>query len=495
VRLSSVRVWLVLWNIAVMALVLGAFGFALSFSVRAFLDDSIDQELAERAHAKASEWTQGGRSHVEPGPPGGFSFEEGTPRRSPPPGASERERHGFYWRPRLMNLDGQSMVPNLGDAPWDDAAFILSLAGQERYSTVPVEGETVRVFSAPLRFGEEIDGVVQVAHPLTDQRRLLDGLTRTLLMLIPLALVVSGVGGAFLTSRALRPVKKITEEAAQIGAHDLSRRLEVPGTDELSTLAGTFNAMIARLETAFHDMERAYEQQRRFTADASHELRTPLTTIKANTSLALCGEPTLEEYRETIEAADEAADTMNRIVQDLLLLARSDGGQLGLRAEPAPIRGILERAAGLVKDRERAPIVVDVADADLCVHGDPHHLLRLFVNLAENAARHTPPDGRVVLAARADGPSDTVQITVTDTGEGIPAEHLPHVCERFYRVDAARSRGRGGTGLGLSICQSIVSAHGGVMTIDSERGRGTTVSVVLPQAAAVAQPADLLSAS
>ena len=481
-RLSSVRVWMILWNVALIALVLGAFGFGLFFSVRTFLNNSIDQELSERAHASAGWWARGGRSRVDPGPPGSEVMEE-PPRRSPPSGASERERQGFYWRPRLLNQEGGSMVPHLGDAPWDDAAFILSLAGQDRYSTLPVEGELVRVFSAPLMFGDQVDGVVQVAHPLTDQRRLLDGLTRTLLMFIPLALVVSGVGGAFLSSRAMRPVKQITDEAAQIGAHDLSRRLEVPGTDELSKLAETFNAMIGRLETAFHDMERAYEQQRRFTADASHELRTPLTTIKANTSLALCGEPTLEEYRETVEAADEAADTMNRIVQDLLLLARSDGGQLGLRIEPAPIRGILERAASVVRDRESASISVEVDDATLGVRGDPHHLARLFVNLAENAARHTPPDGRVVLAARALPDSEEmVLVTVTDTGEGIPPEHLAHVCERFYRVDAARSRGQGGTGLGLSICQSIVSAHGGSLDIESEVGRGTTVSVRLLRA-------------
>jgi signal transduction histidine kinase len=279
-------------------------------------------------------------------------------------------------------------------------------------------------------------------------------------------------------------VKRITAEAAQIGAQDLSRRLEVTGKDELSELASTFNGMIARLEAAFQQMEQAYEQQRRFTADASHELRTPLTTIKANTSLALCGEPTPAEYREALEAADEAADSMNRIVQDLLLLARSDGGQLGLALQAVPLRELLGRAISVVQDPESAELALRLQAEDLAVVGDSHHLARLFVNLLENAIRHTPATGKITVQAEPDPRAPArVAIRVTDTGEGIPAQHLPHVCERFYRVDAARSHGsRGGTGLGLAICQSIVQAHSGTLQISSEIGRGTTVTVTLPRA-------------
>jgi len=494
---GSIRIRLIFWNGVIMALVLIAAGMALSYSVRTFLSDSINRDLADRAHGAAARWNRFDPARFPQGPPNSAVTGQ-TARRSPPPGASEPEKRGFYRRPRYLNREGKPLMPFSEDVAWDEgASLVSSLAGVERYSTLVVEGEALRIFSIPLMRGDEIEGVVQVAHPLTEQRRLEDGLERTLLMLIPLALLVAGVGGAFLTDRALRPVKRITEEAARIGAQDLSHRLEVTGKDELSELAATFNGMIARLEAAFHQMEQAYEQQRRFTADASHELRTPLTTIKANTSLALCGEPTPAEYREALEAADEAADSMNRIVQDLLLLARSDGGQLGLSLQAVSVRELLDRAAAQVVDDACAHIEVQPAVADFSVVGDAHHLVRLFVNLLENAARHTPATGRITLSAQAD-PQDANQVVirVTDTGEGIPPQHLAHVCERFYRVDAARAHdSRGGTGLGLAICQSIVQAHTGTLGITSDVGRGTTVTVTLPRAdAAVADPRELIAA-
>jgi len=499
-RWNSVWIRLILWNVLVIALVLGAFGVALTYTVRASLADATDQELEDRGHMHAERtarfinWGQrpdssrrpARRPETAPANPGAAGpVPPESLRRTPPPGASEQERRGFYRRPRILDRDGNSLIPFSDDIPWDDAMFLLSAhGGLDKYGTVVLDGELVRVFSTPIRRDGQIEGAVQVAHPLTEQERLNHGLVQTLLTLMPLALLVAGMGGAFLTDRAMRPVRRITEEAAQIGAHDLSRRLEVSGKDELSELAATFNAMIARLETAFQQMERAYEQQRRFTADASHELRTPLTTIKANTSLALSGNPTAAEYREALQAADEASDTMNRIVQDLLLLARSDGGQLEFRLAPVPVQQILERVSALVGDAESAPLTVQVPDSTLAVLGDAHHLQRLFVNLAENAVRHTPVDGRITLAARVDPNDDQrVLIRVQDTGEGIAPEHLPHVCERFYRADASRTRSQGGTGLGLSICQSIVQAHGGTLRIESERGHGTTVTVTLPSAA------------
>jgi signal transduction histidine kinase len=339
-----------------------------------------------------------------------------------------------------------------------------------------------------------VEGVLQLAHPLEEQERLYGGLIGALLTLIPLALLVAGLGGAFLTGHALRPVRQLQEAAAQISAEDLSRRLEVPGKDEFSELAATFNGMVARLEAAFRSLEAAYQQQRRFVGDASHELRTPLTVVKANTSLALSGQRTAADYREALQAVDGAADMMSRIVQDLLLLARSDSGRLGLEPRPVELGPLLRQAAASVPNPHAVPILLDLPATPCQAHGDSHHLTRLFVNLLENAVRHTPPEGRIAVAARygtdaAEGTgSPFLTVSVQDTGEGIPAEHLPHVCERFYRVDAARSHagyagqgsGGAGAGLGLAICQSIVQAHGGVLSIESEEGRGTTVWVTLP---------------
>jgi heavy metal sensor kinase len=328
-----------------------------------------------------------------------------------------------------------------------------------------------------LRDGQTI-GVVQLALPLTGMYNDLARLSGTLLMLFPLALLVAALGGAFLTDRALRPVRHVTQAAAQIGASDLSERLPVKGRDEFSELAATFNEMLGRLEQAFTRQARTLEQQRRFTADASHELRTPLTIIKANTSLALEEERSNAEYRRALAAADRAADTTTRIVQDLLLLARGDAGQLRLDRRPIRLGEVLERAAESFRIPTSPPITVQLSDPSLIAPVDPHHLLRLFNNLLENAVRHTPLTGRITLSAFVE--KDGVVVRVRDTGEGILPQHLPHVCERFYRVDTARTRRQGGTGLGLAICQSIVEAHSGSLTIESRGGQGTTVTIRLP---------------
>jgi heavy metal sensor kinase len=352
------------------------------------------------------------------------------------------------------------------------------LQGQEVFSTTEALDQPVRVLSVPLFQDGKVARVLQLAFPLTAVYEDLGRLTRTLLTLFPLALLAAALGGALLTDRALRPVRQITQAAAQIGASDLSERLPAKGHDEFSELAATFNGMLSRLEQAFTQLAQALEQQRRFTADASHELRTPLTIIKANTSLALEEERSTLEYRRALEAADRAADTTNRIVQDLLLLARGDVGQLGLDRRSIPIGELLECAAEPFRGSQAPSIAVELADPALMVTADPYRLVRLFSNLLANAVRHTPPTGSITVSADAE--QDGVVVRVRDTGEGIPPEHLPHVCERFYRVDAARNRRHGGTGLGLAICQSLVEAHNGSLTLESVVGEGTTVTVWLP---------------
>ncbi|HEU4753921.1 MAG TPA: HAMP domain-containing sensor histidine kinase, partial [Armatimonadota bacterium] len=208
--------------------------------------------------------------------------------------------------------------------------------------------------------------------------------------------------------------------------------------------------------------------------------------------LALSGPADMELYREALHAADQAADTMTRIVQDLLLLARSDAGKLGLELQPTSLREVLERAAAAVPKSEGAPICLLLPEEPVQVMADTHHLVRLFVNLLENAERHTPADGRIEVEVAPGSGRAPVAVRVRDTGEGIPPEHLPHVCERFYRIDASRARSGhplgGGTGLGLAICRSIAEAHGGTLQVESEVGRGTTVTVTLRRAAGVAEP-------
>jgi len=321
----------------------------------------------------------------------------------------------------------------------------------------------MRILSMPIERGGRIEEVLQLAYPLGGVLRELDALTATLLALVPFGLLAAGLGGAFLTGRALRPVREIAGTAARLGASDLSERLPVAGRDEFSELSSSFNAMLARLEAAF-------DRQRRFTADASHELRTPLSIIKANTSMALEHPWPEERYREFLAAIDTAAGRQSRIVEELLFLARADAGRLARDVGPVCLIEALEEAAEAVSRPDRPCIRLESIDPALMVPGSGSELTRLFTNLLENAVRHTPP---AMVDARS------VTVTVTDTGEGIAPEHLPHLGERFYRVDAARSVGTGGTGLGLAICRSIIEAHGGRMTIESKVGEGTVVRIRL----------------
>jgi heavy metal sensor kinase len=467
-RWGTVRLRMMLWNVAVLALILAALGAVVRYRVQADLFATVDRTLAERAH-------EGGRLYAL-GPPYAGPRSGGRPRvLDPMVAAAEGSLVGS--RPRALPPLLPRILPRNRaghehwDKPWDRHAYVRSLAGRTVYSTVRDGGTATRILSIPIERRGRIDEVLQLAYPLGGVLREIDALTSTLLALAPLGLLGAALGGAFLTGRALRPVREIAETAARLGASDLSERLPASGRDEFSELATSINAMLARLEEAF-------DRQRRFTADASHELRTPLSIVKANTSLALEHPWPEDRYREFLAAIDTAAGRQCRIVEELLFLARADAGRLARDVGPVCLVEALEEAAEAVSRPDRPCIRLAAIDPALMAPGSGSELTRLFTNLLENAVRHTPPEGTVTVSAMADATSVTV--TVADTGEGIAPDHLPHLGERFYRVDAARSGSTGGNGLGLAICQSITEAHGGRMTIESKVGEGTAVRISLP---------------
>ena len=490
---GGLRIRLVLWNVLALAGILALLGGVMQYSIRTSLLRSIDRDLRQRTPPLPPSVRFGdhGPRHDGEGdaPPDNPAGPPNDPPQdgpnAPPPADStddgseseilpQRMRH-----PRMFDLLGRDFMGHTNQGFYDPAGFKIALGGGEDFTNVTIAGRPFRVFSRPLRDRGQVIGVGQNALPLGEYYRAIADVDGVLLTLIPMALLLAGIGGAVLTGRALRPVRQITQAAAVIGAEDLSRRLPVSGKDEFARLAATFNAMLSRLQHSFAEQQVLIEQQRRFTGDASHELRTPLTIIKANTSLLLPGQPSLEDCREALEDIDRAANAMTRLVQDLLLLTRSDGGQLGRNAVLMPVSDVLENAAQSVRKGEYAPVQIESESPHLTLRGNPDELTRLFANLLENAARYTPQDGQIRVTAAAQ--HSVIVIQVTDTGSGIAAEHLPHLCERFYRVDAARSRPDGGTGLGLAICKSIAEAHGGTLAIASEPGRGTTVTVTLPR--------------
>jgi len=318
---------------------------------------------------------------------------------------------------------------------------------------------------------------MQLGYPLTDVNRARATIDRALLLLLPAVALLAGLGGILITGRMLTPVDRLTQQANRIEENRLAERLALNGNDEFARLATAFNRMLDRLQQAFDKQRTLLEQQRRFTADASHELKTPLTVIRGNASVLL-GDPSLSpEHRETIQDIEGATGAMTKLVQDLLLLARSDAGQMGGNRHPIPLSEVLGQAMRMHTQRHPG-IVADLPPVDLLVQGNEDELVRLFSNLISNAVRYTPPDGKIALRCKA--ANDRVQVAVMDTGIGIAKEHLSRLGERFYRVDSARSRTDGGSGLGLAICREIVKAHKGDFRIDSAPGKGTTVTVTLP---------------
>lgn len=322
-------------------------------------------------------------------------------------------------------------------------------------------------------------GWLQVAQELDAVTETLAGLRRQMLLGLPVALLLAGFGGYFLAWRALRPIDRITRTAQTINGGDLSRRLEHSGpADEVGRLAATFDSMLDRLQAAF-------ERERRFTGDAAHELRTPLTALKGRLEVSLSRPRPVGAYRETLEEMEEQVDRLIRLSNDLLFIARLDQGQQTLQWERIELNDlvavVVDQVAPLAKTKN-VGVSRDLAP-DLTIHGDLDLLIRLFLNLLDNAVKYTPVASQVTITGTAT--DDGVSVAVSDTGPGIPADNLPHLFERFYRVEDDRGRRtaeneRGGAGLGLAIAQEIVRAHGGSIDVESRVGRGTAFTVHFP---------------
>jgi heavy metal sensor kinase len=453
---TSIRFRLTAWYIAALALTLVLLDSATFMFTRASLYHWLDEALGERAEA-ISEAVQ---------------LVDGRPRLRLPEqehSTYEGEADGF------LLLDGSGTVVlarGAEAAPLRSATAVTTALGgwPGAGTTTDSRERRLRLASQPILSRGKVAAVILVAHDLAELDEVIGRLALVLLALFPLALAAAGAGGLALANRALAPVDRITRAASEISERDLSRRLPVGGRDELGRLATTFNALIARLQQAF-------ERQRRFTADASHELRTPLSLIQAITSQKLMRPREPEEYEQTLRQIDEAAAYMAKLVAHLLTLARADAGQVTLEQEPLELTELLEHVAAQVGETSGWAIPI-YADGPAPVVGDAIRLTELFLNLLENAVKYTPPAGTIEIHVCHN--PDSVKVAVRDTGIGIPPEHLPHVFDRFYRVDKARSREAGGTGLGLAISRWIAEAHGGSIHAESKPGEGTTMTVTLP---------------
>lgn len=362
-----------------------------------------------------------------------------------------------------------------GEIPHLDALVAQTMRTQTPLlATQTTSGREVRLYITPLSEEPPI-GAIVVGRSTADVVAILENFNNILIVAGLTTLLLAGAGGFFMTSRVLKPVDRIRQAAQEIEENDLSRRIEIESDDELGRLASTLNQMIARLEAAFN-------RQRQFTADASHELRTPLAIVQAESTLALRRKRTPDDYRKSLELIAQEAKYMSAIIGKLLYLARIDAGNDAVNLERVNLGAFLAELCPSVEvlAREKDIEFQLTQTENLSVEGDRVKLEQLFLNLLENAIRYTPRGGKVSVSIEKRGTE--AMVAITDTGIGIPEEHLPHLFERFYRVDKARSRAEGGAGLGLAICKHIVQVHHGRIEVQSQPNRGSTFSVFLPLA-------------
>jgi heavy metal sensor kinase len=380
------------------------------------------------------------------------------------------ERYGLKRQFAFLHLDGytekrffsggvknidQLLPKNLLDR--ETGSYDVRI-GQNRYR--------VRVFHrewGTVAVGVENDTIFRVAVEVG----------KRLLWLLPLFLLLTIGGGWLLAKLALRPVVSAAQTAESISVANLKERLQpYSGKDEFGALITTLNRMIARVEEGVKRLQQ-------FTQDAAHELRTPLAILRGDLELAYHDEKASEDMRAFMQKTLDRVIALGRIVDNLLLLARSDSGDYPIKKTffrlDAAVQEIFEDLQILADGR--ALTVHMLACDELEFFGDELLVRRLLMNLCENAVKYTP-EGKIELALQKT--KTATVFTISDTGEGIPAEDLPHIFDRFYRVDKSRSSASGGSGLGLAICQWIVAAHQGEIDLNSSVGAGTTVRVSFP---------------
>jgi heavy metal sensor kinase len=472
--LDSVRMRLTLWYVGVLALVLVGFSAALyamvSRSLYADLDDNLRLSLKTVAVRLVRELGEG-----KPERPAALdAINELSTREA----AAVYSAAGALVAEQPAQGDIHARPPAADSLPAGDIHLETETgrAGGDAFSR--------RVAAQRIQVSARNDSYVLVVsasfEPLTDE---LADIRELLYVIVPASLLLSGLGGWFLARRSLSSVVAMSERARRIGAENLEQRLPVANPrDELGRLASTFNELLARLNESF-------SYQRRFMADASHELRTPLSVMRTATDVTLEREGRTEgEYRDALQIIDEQTRRLSRIVEDMFTLARADVGRQGLRPCDFYLDELVmeaARAAGVLAARKGVEVTVAQAP-ETPFHGDEGLLRQMLLNLLDNAVKHTPGGGSVhVGLARSNG---SLTITVSDTGTGIPAEAQPHIFERFYRVDKARSRAEAahaassGAGLGLSIARWIAEAHGGRLELGRSEAAGSTFVASLPLA-------------
>lgn len=466
---DSIRFRLTFWYTLTLAVILGVSGLFSYYYFSYSLRQQVDVELREIAR-------QIDRQQVEI-----FQPEDGQVNCQPMHSLVNR----FNWDAFILLRDDKYHTAcGSENLLGEELPFGAVARQQVRWLNQHLEsvektmGRSQRLLTHPVIAKGKLVGVAQVAICFGASEETINQLRLIYLLVGPFAVIWLGVGCWFLADRTIAPVIDITDAAHGINADNLDKRLPSRGCqDELERMVISLNRMLERLEDQFRRV-------RQFSGDASHELRTPLTILRGETEVAQRWAKTPEEFRDILVSNIEEIDRMERIIENLLTLSKSEVGELPLDIKEFSLSDLIQ---GLYLQSkilgEPKQIVVDFdyqAEKEILVFGDELRLRQMFLNLISNGIKYTEEEGSLTIRFALDG--EMAQVEIADTGIGMEAHHLPRIFDRFYRVDKARNRMDGGTGLGLSIVKWIAEAHGGSIEVSSIPGKGSTFKIRLPVA-------------
>ena len=473
-RPPGVRLQLMLWYISVFMVLLLLSDVILYVQMRTTLVQSLDTALQLRVQQIASGITAKGGTLTIRDVTGDLSGSDSTVADLPDtPGDVE-----FGTLVRILDEKGQtvriSSAFHILQLPTE--SITRPLHGTDWQGDVTTnDGQPVHLYSMALTENGATFAIVQVGEALAQLNRTLQNMLIEFLIILPIVLILGAIGSYWLAARAFAPIDRLTRTTQHIQAGNLQQRVPLPyARDEVFALAKTLNEMIERLEESFM-------RQQRFVADASHELRTPVAAIRSITDLALSQKLTPQEYGVLLENINTEAERLGYLISDLLALARSDEGKTLLEQESVRLDLLVEAVAAnaeVLANERGIRIQVQIPTA-VTLLGDEVHLIQAVMNLLDNAILYTNPGGQVTITLVEK--DEQIYLSLQDTGIGIPPEHLPHIFERFYRVDPARMRTEGNSsGLGLAIVEWVVKAHNGQVRVESQQGSGSTFTVTLP---------------
>ncbi len=369
----------------------------------------------------------------------------------------------------FVNRNGVVLMTNLGNEyrwPLNKSLAVLAFNGVYRFETVKFRGGDYRLLYFPI----SADNILRIGEPLEDMHKAIGGLERLFLFFFPFVLGLSALVSWVLAGKSVDPVIRIKSLAEEIRHGRLDRRIDIGLKGrEIDDLVAVFNAML-------DSIQHSVEARDRFTSDVSHEIRSPLTSLRGSIEVMLRKKRTSEEYEDLLRNNLSDIIRLSKIAENLLFFARADSHSLELRKRFVDVNEVLKGVVGSVS-YEGLSLVEKYQD-NVVMSADGDLLSQAFSNLITNAVKYTPQGGTVTVATERE--EDAIKVTISDTGIGIPEDEIPHIFERFYRVDRERSRKTGGTGLGLAITHLIISAHNGRIMVKSKLNSGSSFIIIFP---------------